>query len=230
MIKSSRRQRLINEKISSDKIYSLSDAFSLLRELSSVKFIETVEIAVNLGVDARKSDQQVRGATTLPSGIGKFVSVAVFANGDNLDVAKSAGADFVGMEDLASDIKNGIIDFDVVIASPDTMRVVSQLGQILGPRGLMPNPKTGTVTLNIAQAIKNAKMGQIRYRTDKNGIIHGAIGKLNFSESQIEQNIISLVHDLKKLKPVSVKGVYIKKITLSTTMGPGLSIDISNFD
>jgi large subunit ribosomal protein L1 len=200
-------------------------AVKFLKELSTVKFNETVEVAVNLGIDSRKSDQAVRGATTLPFGTGSDVRVAVFAQGDAVEKAKAAGADLVGMEDLAEQIKGGMMDFDVVIASPDAMRVVGQLGQVLGPRGLMPNPKTGTVTPDVETAVKNAKAGQVRYRTDKNGIIHGGIGKINFELEAIHGNLAALMSDLKKAKPASSKGVYIKKISLSTTMGPGITID-----
>jgi large subunit ribosomal protein L1 len=200
-------------------------AVKFLKELSTVKFNETLEVAVNLGIDARKSDQAVRGATTLPFGTGSDVRVAVFAQGDGAEKAKAAGADLIGMEDLAEQIKGGMMDFDVVIASPDAMRVVGQLGQVLGPRGLMPNPKTGTVTPDVETAVKNAKAGQVRYRTDKNGIIHGGIGKINFELEAIQGNLEALMADLRKAKPASSKGVYVKKISLSTTMGPGITID-----
>lgn len=230
MAKLSKRQRAIQEKIEPGKQYPVADAMSLLKELSTVKFAESVDVSVNLGIDARKSDQQVRGATTLPNGTGKEVRVAVFTQGANADAAKEAGADIVGMDELAADIKGGQLNFDVVIASPDAMRVVGQLGQILGPRGLMPNPKTGTVTPDVANAVKNAKAGQVRYRTDKNGIIHGSIGKVAFDDAAIKQNLESLLSDLKKGKPASAKGVYLKKITLSTTMGPGLVIDQSDLE
>ncbi|MCY4045897.1 MAG: 50S ribosomal protein L1 [Cellvibrionales bacterium] len=230
MAKLSKRQKLIREKVEAGKLYAFEDAVALLKELSSVKFEETIDVSVNLGVDAKKSDQQVRGATSLPAGTGKDVRVAVFTTGNNADAAKEAGADFVGMEDLAEQVKGGMMDFDVVVASPDAMRVVGQLGQVLGPRGLMPNPKTGTVTPNVGEAVKNAKSGQVRYRTDKNGIIHGAIGKLNFEASAIKQNLEALLIDLKKAKPASAKGQYMKKVTLSTTMGPGLAIDLSTVE
>jgi large subunit ribosomal protein L1 len=198
---------------------------SLLKEFSTVKFNETVELAVNLGVDAKKSDQAVRGATTLPHGTGSDVRVAVFTQGEAADKAKAAGADLVGMEDLAEQIKGGMMDFDVVIASPDAMRVVGQLGQILGPRGLMPNPKTGTVTPDVETAVNNAKAGQVRYRTDKNGIVHGGIGKISFELEAIRGNLEAVLADLRKAKPAASKGIYLKKISLSTTMGPGITID-----
>lgn len=230
MAKLTKRQKAIREKIEAGKLYPINDAVALLKELSTVKFGETVDVAVNLGVDAKKSDQQVRGATTLPNGTGKDVRVAVFTSGNNADAAKAAGAEFVGMEDLAAQIKEGMMDFDVVIASPDAMRVVGQLGQVLGPRGLMPNPKTGTVTPDVVTAVKNAKAGQVRYRTDKNGIIHGAIGKLTFDASALKENLEALLVDLKRAKPSTAKGMYLRKITLSTTMGPGLVLDPSSLD
>ncbi len=230
MPKLSKRQKLIAEKVELGKLYSFDDAVAVLKDVSSVKFDETVDISVNLGIDARKSDQQVRGATTLPSGSGKEVRVAVFTSGANADAAKEAGADLVGMEDLAEQIKGGMMDFDVVVASPDAMRVVGQLGQVLGPRGLMPNPKTGTVTPNVAEAVNNAKAGQVRYRTDKNGIIHGAIGKLAFDAAQLRANVEAVLVDLKKAKPAAAKGVYMKKVTITTTMGPGLSVDVSSLE
>lgn len=223
----SKRQKLIREKIVAGKLYALEEAVALLKDLSAGKFVEGLDVAVNLGVDAKKSDQQVRGATTLPNGTGKAVRVAVFTSGNNANAAKDAGAEFVGMDDLAEQVKGGMLDFDVVIASPDAMRVVGQLGQVLGPRGLMPNPKTGTVTPDVVTAVRNAKAGQVRYRTDKNGIIHGGIGKLSFDAKAIQGNLEALLADLKKAKPASSKGVYIKKVTLSSTMGPGLVIDIS---
>ncbi|MBR9805521.1 50S ribosomal protein L1 [bacterium] len=225
MAKLTKRAKMIAEKIELGKFYSVQDAISLLDELSTVKFKESIDVAVNLGVDARKSDQAVRGATTLPHGTGKDVRVAVFTGGNNADAAKEAGADAIGMEDLAEQVKGGNLDFDVVIASPDAMRVVGQLGQILGPRGLMPNPKTGTVTPDVATAVKNAKAGQVRYRTDKNGVIHGAIGRVGLDANAVKENLEALLADLNKAKPASAKGVYLKKITLSTTMGPGLVID-----
>ncbi|WP_299734165.1 50S ribosomal protein L1 [uncultured Endozoicomonas sp.] len=228
MAKMSKRAKLIAEKIESTKAYSFEDAASLLKELSGVKFKETIEVSVNLGVDPRKSDQVVRGSTVLPNGTGKDVRVAVFTQGANAEAAKEAGAEIVGMDDLAEQVKAGQMDFDVVIASPDAMRVVGQLGQILGPRGLMPNPKVGTVTPNVAEAVKNAKAGQVRFRTDKNGIIHAGVGKIDFEAAALKQNVEALVADLKKLKPASSKGVYVKKVTLSSTMGPGLTIDMSS--
>lgn len=230
MAKLSKRQKAIREKVEAGKLYPVEEAVAVLKEVSSVKFGETVDVSINLGVDAKKSDQQVRGATTLPNGTGKDVRVAVFTSGNNADAAKEAGADFVGMEELAAEIKGGMMDFDVVVASPDAMRVVGQLGQVLGPRGLMPNPKTGTVTPDVATAVNNAKAGQVRYRTDKNGIIHGGIGKLTFEASALKENLEALLADLKKAKPAAAKGQYLKKITLSTTMGPGLSVDTSSLD
>lgn len=230
MAKLSKRQKMIRDKIDADKVYSVEEAVAVLKECSTVKFVESVEVAVNLGVDARKSDQAVRGATTLPHGTGSVVRVAVFTQGDAAEKAKEAGADFVGMEDLADQIKGGMMDFDVVVASPDAMRVVGQLGQILGPRGLMPNPKTGTVTPDVVTAVNNAKAGQMRYRTDKNGIIHGGIGKISFDADAIRGNLQAVLTDLKKAKPSSAKGVYMKKVTLSTTMGPGVTVDHSELD
>ncbi|WP_404376553.1 50S ribosomal protein L1 [Vreelandella aquamarina] len=227
MAKLSKRAKVIREKVDPNKAYSLEEAVALLSELSTVKFKESLDVAINLGVDPRKSDQVVRGATVMPNGTGKDVRVAVFTQGANADAAKEAGADIVGMEELAEQVKKGQMDFDVVIASPDAMRVVGQLGQILGPRGLMPNPKVGTVTPDVATAVKNAKAGQVRFRTDKNGIIHTTLGKVDFDAASIQGNLEALVADLKKLKPSSSKGIYFKKITLSTTMGPGLTIDHS---
>ena len=228
MAKQSKRIKSIKEKVGSGKQFAAEEAFGLLKSLSKVKFVESIDVSVNLGVDPRKSDQAVRGATVLPRGTGKSVRVAVFAQGANADAAKAAGADIVGMDDLAAQVKAGEMNFDVVIASPDTMRVVGQLGQILGPRGLMPNPKVGTVTPDVATAVKNAKAGQVRYRTDKKGIIHCTIGKVNFEEAALKENLEALLVDLKKLKPGTSKGVYLKKITVSSTMGPGLSIDQAN--
>jgi large subunit ribosomal protein L1 len=230
MARTSKRARAIREKIEAGKSYAAEDAFALLKEISSVKFAETVEVAVNLGVDPRKSDQVVRGATVLPNGTGKTVRVAVFTQGANADAAKEAGADKVGMEDLAEEVKAGNLDFDVVVASPDAMRVVGALGQILGPRGLMPNPKTGTVTPNVAEAVKNAKAGQVRYRTDKAGIIHCALGKVDFDPSALRQNLEALLADLRKLKPSAAKGIYVRKVTVSSTMGPGLPLDQTTLD
>nr|WP_253938763.1 50S ribosomal protein L1 [Hahella sp. HN01] len=221
-----KRQKAIREKVQAGKAYSVEEAVTLLAELSgSVKFKESIDVSVNLGVDARKSDQVVRSSTVLPNGTGKTVRVAVFTQGANADKAKAAGADIVGMDDLAEEVKKGNLDFDVVIATPDAMRVVGQLGQILGPRGLMPNPKVGTVTADVESAVKNAKAGQIRYRTDKNGIIHAPLGNVEFSAEHIKQNLEALIADLKKIKPSSAKGVYLKKVTISSTMGPGLLID-----
>ncbi|MEP1266613.1 MAG: 50S ribosomal protein L1 [Marinobacter sp.] len=228
MAKLSKRQKLIREKVDSTRAYSVDEAVALLVELGgNVKFKESVDVAVNLGVDARKSDQVVRSSTVLPHGTGKTVRVAVFTQGANAEKATAAGADIVGMDDLAEDVKKGNMDFDVVIATPDAMRVVGQLGQILGPRGLMPNPKVGTVTPDVETAVKNAKAGQVRYRTDKNGIIHAPMGNVEFSAQNIKENLEALIADLKKAKPSSSKGVYLKKVTLSSTMGPGLTIDQS---
>lgn len=228
MAKLSKRQKLIREKVDSARAYSVDEAVSLLVELGgTVKFKESVDVAVNLGVDARKSDQVVRSSTVLPHGTGKTVRVAVFTQGANAEKATAAGADIVGMDDLAEEVKKGNMDFDVVIATPDAMRVVGQLGQILGPRGLMPNPKVGTVTPDVETAVKNAKAGQVRYRTDKNGIIHAPMGNVEFSAENIKENLEALIADLKKAKPSSSKGVYLKKVTLSSTMGPGLTIDQS---
>lgn len=225
MAKLSKRAQVIADKVDPTKQYPLDDALALLKEFSTVKFAESIDIAINLGVDARKSDQNVRGAAVLPHGTGKDVRVAVFAQGAAADAAKEAGADVVGMEDLADTIKGGDLDFGVVIAAPDAMRVVGQLGQVLGPRGLMPNPKVGTVTPDVATAVKNAKAGQVRFRTDKNGIIHASIGKLAFEPVAVKENAEALINELKKLKPSNAKGVYLKKITLSSTMGPGLAVD-----
>ena len=228
MTKLSKRVRLSREKIDVVKEYDISEAVALLQELATAKFRESVDVAVNLGIDARKSDQNVRGATVLPNGTGRDVRVAVFTQGANAEKAKAAGADIVGMEDLAEQVKAGNMDFDVVIASPDAMRVVGQLGQILGPRGLMPNPKVGTVTPDVAGAVKNAKSGQIRYRNDKNGIIHTTIGKADFEASQLQENLEALLEALKKAKPANAKGAFIKKISLSTTMGAGVKINQSS--
>lgn len=228
MAKLSKKKKLLNEKLEAGKAYSVDEAVSLLSEFASAKFKESIDVSVNLGVDPRKSDQVVRGSTTLPAGTGKDVRVAVFAQGENAEKAKAAGAELVGMDDLAESIQGGNMDFDVVIASPDAMRVVGKLGTVLGPRGLMPNPKVGTVTPDVETAVKNAKAGQVRYRTDKNGIIHGGIGKIGFEGSAIKSNLEALLADLKKAKPASSKGVYIKKIVLSSTMGPGVLIDQSS--
>lgn len=225
MAKISKRQKLIAEKVEAGKVYSVEEAVALLAEVSNVKFTEALDVAVNLGIDARKSDQNVRSSTVLPHGTGKTVRVAVFTQGANAEAALAAGADVVGMDDLAAQMKEGDLNFDVVIASPDAMRVVGQLGQVLGPRGLMPNPKVGTVTPDVATAVNNAKAGQIRYRNDKNGIIHSTIGKADFTADKIKENLEALLVDLKKAKPSSAKGAYLKKVTLSTTMGPGLTVD-----
>ena len=228
MAKLTKRAKVIAEKVDPTKSYSVTDAVSVLKDVALSNFNESVDVSINLGVDSRKSDQNVRGATVLPNGTGKTVRVAVFTQGENADIAKAAGADIVGMDDLAAEVKKGVMDFDVVIASPDAMRVVGQLGQILGPRGLMPNPKVGTVTPDVAQAVKNAKSGQVRYRTDKAGIIHCTVGKVSFEGDAIQQNLEALIVDLKKAKPSAAKGIYLQKITLSSTMGPGLSIDKSS--
>lgn len=226
MAKLSKRQKLIREKVDATRAYTIDEAVALLVELgSSVKFKESIDVSVNLGVDARKSDQVVRSSTVLPNGTGKTVRVAVFTQGANADKAKEAGADIVGMDDLADEVKKGNMDFDVVIATPDAMRVVGQLGQILGPRGLMPNPKVGTVTPDVEAAVKNAKAGQVRYRTDKNGIIHAPLGNVEFSAQAIKENLEALIADLKKAKPASSKGVYLKKVSVSSTMGPGITVD-----
>jgi len=230
MAKMTKRARAIAEKVEIGKAYAAEDAFALLTELSTVKFPESVDVAVNLGVDPRKSDQVVRSATVLPKGTGQTVRVAVFAQGANADAAKQAGADIVGFEDLAEDIKAGNMDFDVVIATPDAMRVVGQLGQILGPRGLMPNPKVGTVTPDVTTAVQNAKAGQVRYRTDKAGIIHCPIGKVTFTPADLKTNLEALMADLKKAKPSSAKGIYFEKVMVSSTMGPGLLIDQASIE
>ncbi len=227
MARLSKREQAIRAKLTPGKIYPIDEALGLLKQVATAKFVEAVEVAVNLGVDPRKSDQVVRGSTVLPHGTGKSVRVAVFAQGANVEAAKEAGADLVGLEDLAAAVKAGELNFDVVIASPDTMRVVGQLGQILGPRGLMPNPKVGTVTADVATAVRNAKAGQVRYRTDKAGIIHCSIGKVNFEPNQLQDNLQALLGDLKKAKPATSKGIYMRKVTLSTTMGPGLPVDQS---
>ncbi len=228
MAKLSKRMQLIAKAITAGKVYSFMEAVDALKSLPAPKFIESVDVSVNLGVDAKKSDQVVRGAAVLPHGTGKTVRVAVFTQGNNAEAAKAAGAELVGMEDLAQQIQAGNIAFDVVIASPDAMGVVGRLGQVLGPRGLMPNPKVGTVTMDIANAVKNAKAGQVRYRSDKNGIIHCSIGKMNFEAKALKENLEVLLDNLRKAKPSASKGVYLKKVTLSTTMGPGLVIDQSS--
>ena len=230
MAKLTKRQQVIAEKVEPGKVYSIDEAAALLSELSTVKFKESVEVAINLGIDARKSDQGVRSATVLPHGTGKTMRVAVFTQGANAEAALEAGADVVGMEDLAETIKGGDVNFDVVIASPDAMRVVGALGQVLGPRGLMPNPKVGTVTPDVATAVKNAKAGQVRYRNDKNGIVHTTIGKVDFTAQALKENLEALLVDIKKAKPATSKSVYMKKVTISSTMGPGLVIDQGSLD
>ena len=230
MAKLTKRAKLIQDKVTLGKQYPIDEALALLLELSTVKFKESVDVSVNLGIDARKSDQAVRGSTVLPNGTGKTVRVAVFTQGANADAAKEAGADIVGMDDLAEEIKKGNMDFDVVIASPDAMRVVGTLGQILGPRGLMPNPKVGTVAQDVATAVKNAKAGQVRYRTDKAGIIHCPIGRADFKVAALKENLDTLLADLNKAKPTSAKGIYMTKIAISTTMGPGLQVDQASLD
>jgi len=230
MAKLSKRAKVTKEKVEHGKQYPIEEALALLQELSTVKFKESVDVSVNLGVDPRKSDQVVRGATVLPNGTGKTVRVAVFTQGANADAAKEAGADIVGMDDLAEEVKKGNMDFDVVIASPDAMRVVGTLGQILGPRGLMPNPKVGTVAQDVAAAVKNAKAGQVRYRTDKAGIIHCPIGRADFEVGALKENLNTLLGDLNKAKPTAAKGIYVRKVSVSTTMGPGLQVDQTSLD
>ena len=230
MAKLTKRMRVIREKVDVTKEYEINEAVALLQELATAKFVESVDVAVNLGIDARKSDQNVRGATVLPHGTGREIRVAVFTQGANAEAAKEAGADIVGMEDLAEQVKKGEMNFDVVVASPDAMRVVGQLGTILGPRGLMPNPKVGTVTPNVAEAVKNAKAGQVRYRNDKNGIIHTTIGKASFEANQLQENLEALLVALKKAKPSSAKGTFLKKVSISTTMGAGVAVDQASLD
>ena len=225
MARISKKQKAIRELIAPGKVYTALDAIELLKKMPKAKFNESVDIAVNLGVDPRKSEQGIRGSLVLPKGTGKTVRIAVITGANHADAAKKAGADLVGLEDVAEQIKGGKIDFDILLATPDAMRVVGQLGQVLGPRGLMPNPKDGTVTMDIANAVKNAKMGQVRYRIDKAGIIHCTIGKIDFSSADLAANLDAIIGALKKVKPSTAKGVYFKKITLSTTMGPGLSLD-----
>ncbi len=225
--KLSKRQKVIAEKVTLGKHYELNEAITLLKDIPPVKFDQSVEVAINLGIDPRKSDQVVRGSTVLPHGSGKTVRVAVFAQGENAQKAQDAGADIVGFDDLAADIKGGKMDFDVVIATPDAMRVVGQLGQVLGPRGLMPNPKVGTVTADVVTAVNNAKAGQVRFRADKAGIVHAGLGKISFENDAIIGNLDALLVDLVKAKPASAKGIYVKKVSLSTTQGPGLTIDQS---
>lgn len=230
MAKLSKKRKQIAEKIESGKNYSIEEAVLLISEFASPKFKESIDVSINLGIDPRKSDQAVRGATILPAGTGKEVRVAVFAQGENAEKAKIAGADLVGFEDLAESVQGGNINFDVVIATPDSMRVVGKLGTVLGPRGLMPNPKMGTVTTDVETAVKNAKAGQVRYRTDKNGIVHGGIGKVGFDGAAVKSNLEALLVDLRKAKPSAAKGVYIKKVVLSSSMGPGLLIDQSSLE
>ena len=230
MAKLSKKRKQIAEKIESGKNYSLEEAVLLISEFASPNFKESIDVSINLGIDPRKSDQVVRGSTILPAGTGKEVRVAVFAQGENAEKAKIAGADLVGFEDLAESVQGGNINFDVVIATPDSMRVVGKLGTVLGPRGLMPNPKMGTVTTDVETAVKNAKAGQVRYRTDKNGIVHGGIGKVGFDGAAVKSNLEALLVDLRKAKPSAAKGVYIKKVVLSSSMGPGLLIDQSSLE
>ncbi|MDH3418178.1 MAG: 50S ribosomal protein L1 [Gammaproteobacteria bacterium] len=225
MAKLSKAQKAHDERIERGKVYSAEEALDLVRQLAGAKFAESIDVAVNLGVDPKKSDQVVRGSTVLPNGTGKVVRVAVFTQGDNVDAAKEAGADIVGLDDLAEKVQAGEMNFDVVIASPDAMRVVGKLGQILGPRGLMPNPKVGTVTPDVATAVRNAKAGQVRYRTDKAGIIHCPIGKASFEVTALKENLAALLSDLDKAKPAASKGVYMKRVTVSSTMGPGIAVD-----
>lgn len=225
MARLSKRAKVIGERLAEPQMRAVEEAFKLLKEVSAVKFDETVDVSINLGIDARKSDQAVRGATVLPNGTGKTVRVAVFAQGENVEAAKEAGADIVGLEDLAEQIQGGNLDFNVVIATPDTMSIVGKLGPVLGPRGLMPNPKVGTVTPDVATAVKNAKSGQVRYRTDKGGVVHCAIGKLSFEPAALKENLETLLKDLVKAKPSSSKGVYLKKVTVTSTMGPGIIVD-----
>ena len=226
----SKRQKIASEKIGTNTQYAIDEALSLVKEFATTKFSESIDISVNLGIDSRKSDQVIRGSTVLPNGTGKNIRVAVFAQGENAIKAKDAGADIVGFEDLAETIKTGELNFDVVIATPDSMRLVGQLGQVLGPRGLMPNPKVGTVTADVQTAVQNAKTGQVRYRTDKGGIIHCSIGKANFEIGALKENLITLLSDLKRARPSSVKGLFLKKMTISSTMGPGVKIDQASID
>jgi len=225
MGKLSKKQKAAGERVESGKAYPVEEALGLVKDLANAKFSESVDVAVNLGVDPKKSDQAVRGSTVLPNGTGKTVRVAVFTQGDNVEAAKEAGADIVGMDDLAESIQGGELNFDVVIASPDAMRVVGKLGQILGPRGLMPNPKVGTVTPDVAGAVRNAKAGQVRYRTDKAGIVHCQIGTVGFEVDALKQNLAVLLADLNKAKPAASKGVYMRRVSVSSTMGPGVIVD-----
>ena len=228
MVAVAKRMKVWTEKLPPGKQYPVDDAVALIKQFATAKFKEAVDVAVNLGIDASKSDQQVRGSTVMPHGIGKSVRVAVFTSGKNQDIARQAGADIVGLEDLAEKVKAGEINFDVVVASPDAMRVVGQLGQILGPRGLMPNPKVGTVTPDVAGAVRNAKAGQVRYRSDKAGVVHCTIGKADFEAQAIKENLLALLADLQKAKPAAAKGIYIKKVSVSSTMGPGVVIEQSS--
>ncbi|ABQ13549.1 50S ribosomal protein L1 [Dichelobacter nodosus] len=228
MAKKTKRALAIREKLEAGKVYTALEALQLLKEMPAAKFVESVDVAINLGVDPRKSDQVVRGAAVLPHGTGKTVRVAVFAQNDNADAAKAAGADIVGMEELADEIKAGRSDFDVVIAEPAAMRVVGQLGQILGPRGLMPNPKVGTVTADIKAAVENAKAGQVRFRADKSGIVHAMIGKIDFDAEKLLENLHALIAEINKLRPTTIKGVYMQKAYISTTMGPGIAVDVAS--
>ncbi|BBB23469.1 large subunit ribosomal protein L1 [Isorropodon fossajaponicum endosymbiont JTNG4] len=230
MAKLTKKQKDISAKVESNKRYSINDALNLLKECATAKFDESIDVGINLGIDAKKSDQNVRGAVVLPNGTGKTVRVAVFTQGDNVAKAQDAGADVVGMEDLMKSMQDGGLNYDVVIASPDAMGVVGRLGQVLGPRGLMPNPKVGTVTLDVATAVNNAKAGQVRYRADKAGIVHGCVGRASFDASALAQNINALMEALKKAKPSSTKGIYFKKLSISSTMGPGLSVDLASVD
>ncbi|WP_440997126.1 50S ribosomal protein L1 [Arhodomonas sp. SL1] len=230
MAKLSKRKQMFRERVDSTRPYAAEEAFGLLKELATARFTESVDVSVNLGVDPRKSDQMVRGSTVLPNGTGKSVRIAVFAQGANAEAAEAAGADVVGMDDLAERIQGGELDFDVVIATPDAMGVVGRLGPILGPRGLMPNPKVGTVTTDVTAAVQNAKAGQVRYRTDRGGLIHCTLGKVDFETGALRQNLEALINDLQKIKPSTSKGTYLKKITVSTTMGPGVSVDLASIN
>jgi large subunit ribosomal protein L1 len=225
MAKLSKRAKLMKDKVDRNKLYGFDNAVSIVKEFATAKFNESIDVAVQLGVDPKKSDQVVRGSVVLPAGTGKTVRVAVFASGDKAEAAKAAGADVVGMEDLAEQVKAGNLNFDVVIASPDTMRIVGTLGQILGPRGLMPNPKVGTVTPDVATAVKNAKAGQVQYRTDKAGIVHATIGRKSFSDADLKNNLVALIDALNKAKPASSKGIYLRRVSLSSTMGAGVRLD-----